>query len=29
MGNSKQINIKYRTYYFSNDMINVKDFDTS
>ena len=27
MGNIKQINIKNRTYYFCNDMINVKDFD--
>ena len=24
-----QINIKIRTYYFSNDMINIKDFDSS
>ena len=23
----KQINIKNRTYYFFNDMINIKDFD--
>ena len=23
----KQINIKNRTYYFYNDMINIKDFD--
>ena len=29
MGNIKQINIKNRTYYFLNDMINVKDFDPS
>ena len=29
MGNIKQINIKNRTYYFSNDMINIKDFDAS
>ena len=29
MGNNKQINIKNRTYYFFNDMINVKDFDPS
>ena len=29
MGNSKQINIKNRTYYFFNDMINIKDFDPS
>ena len=27
MGNVKQINIKNRTYYFFNDMINIKDFD--
>ena len=25
--NTKQINIKNRTYYFFNDMINIKDFD--
>ena len=29
MGDMKQINIKYRTYYFFNDMINIKDFDSS
>ena len=29
MGNIKQINIKNQTYYFLNDMINVKDFDSS
>ena len=29
MGNIKQINIKTRTYYFLNDMINIKDFDPS
>ena len=29
MGNMKQINIKNRTCYFFNDMINVKDFDSS
>ena len=29
MGNIKQINIKSRTYYFFNDMINIKDFDAS
>ena len=29
MGNIKQINIKSRTYYFFNDMINIKDFDSS
>ena len=27
MGTIKQINIKNRTYYFYNDVINVKDFD--
>ena len=26
-GNIKQINIKNRTFYFFNDMINIKDFD--
>ena len=29
MGNIKQINIKNRTYYFFNDMINIKNFDAS
>ena len=29
MGNIKQINIKNRTYFFFNDMINIKDFDPS
>ena len=29
MGSIKQINIKNRTYYFFNDMINIKDFDPS
>ena len=29
MGEAKQINIKNRTYYFYNDQINLKDFDTS
>ena len=29
MGNIKQIHIKNRTYYFFNDMINIKDFDSS
>ena len=29
MGNIKQINIKNRTYFFFNDMINIKDFDLS
>ena len=29
MGNIKQINIKNRTYYFFNDMTNIKDFDPS
>ena len=28
MGKVKQINIKNRTYYFYNDQINLKDFDT-
>ena len=27
MGNVKQINTENRTYYFFNDMINIKDFD--
>ena len=27
MGNTKEINIKKRTYYFFDDMINIKDFD--
>ena len=29
MANIKQINIKNRTYYFFNDMINIRDFDPS
>ena len=29
MRNIKQINIKNRTYCFFNDMINIKDFDSS
>ena len=29
MGETKQINIKNRTYYFYNDQINLKDFDAS
>ena len=29
MGNIKQINTKNRTYYFFNDMINIKNFDPS
>ena len=29
MGNIKQINIKNRTYYLFNDMINIKDFDSN
>ena len=29
MGNIKQINIKNRTYYYFNDMINIEDFDSS
>ena len=27
MGETKQINIKNRTYYFNNDQTNLKDFD--
>ena len=27
MGETKQINIKNRTYYFYNDIIDLKDFD--
>ena len=27
MGEVKQINIKYRTYYYYNDMINLKHFE--
>ena len=29
MGNIKQINIKYRTFYFSNDIINSEEFDSN
>ena len=29
MGEVKQIDIKNRTYYFFNDMINIKDFDSN
>ena len=29
MGNIKQINIKNQTYHLFNDMINIKDFDSS
>ena len=29
MENIKQINIKIRTYYFFNDMSNIKNFDPS
>ena len=29
MGNIEQINIKNSTYYIFNDMINIKDFDSS
>ena len=29
MWNIKQINFENRTYYFLNDMINTKDFDSS
>ena len=29
MVTTKQLNIKNRTYYFWNDLINLKDFDPS
>ena len=29
MGNIKKINTKNRTYFFFNDMINIRDFDSS
>ena len=29
MGNIKQMDIKNHTYYFFNDMISIKDFDSS
>ena len=29
MGNIKQINIKNRTYYFYNDIINIEEFNSS
>ena len=29
MGSIKQINIKNRTYYFFNDMINIKNFNSN
>ena len=29
MGRIKQINIKSRTYYFYDDMVNIKDFDSN
>ena len=29
MGNIKEINIKNRTYYFYDDMINIKNVDSS
>ena len=29
MGKIKGINIKNRTYYFYNDMVNIKDFDSN
>ena len=29
MGNTNQVNSEDRTYYFFNDMINIKDFDSS
>ena len=29
MGNIKQINIKNRTYYFHNNIINIEEFNSS
>ena len=29
MGNIKEINMKNRTYYFLNGMINIEDFDSN
>ena len=29
MANIRQINIKNRTYYFFNDMINIENFDSN
>ena len=29
MGNINQINIENQTYYFFNDMINIKNFDSN
>ena len=29
MGNINEINIKIRTYYFFNDVINIEDFDSN
>ena len=29
MGNRKEINLKSRTYYFFDDMINIKNFDSN
>ena len=29
MGKIKDINIKKRTYYFYNDMVNIKDFNSN
>ena len=29
MGNFKQINIKNQTFYFFNDMMNIKGFDSN
>ena len=29
IGNIKQINIKYHAYQFFNDVVNIKDFDSS
>ena len=28
MGNIKEVNIKNRNYFFLNDMVNIKDFDS-
>ena len=29
MGSIKETNIKYQTYYFFDDMINIKDFNSN
>ena len=29
MGSTKQINIKHQTYYFYNDIIDIKTFDSN